>query len=49
MKRHDHGEVSLTVSHLFKKFKCLSISIVDNSNIGAFYLNVVVSISMTKA
>ena len=39
MKRHDHGEASLTISHLFKKFKCLSISIVDNSNIGAFYLN----------
>ena len=38
-KRHDHGKSSLTISHLCKKFKDLSISIVDNSNIGAFYLN----------
>ena len=30
---------SLTISHLSKKFKDLGISIVDNSNIGAFYLN----------
>ena len=33
VKWHDH------ISHLSKKFKDLSISIVDNSNIGAFYLN----------
>ena len=39
IKRHDHGKASLTISHLCKKFKDLSISIVDNSNIGAFYLN----------
>ena len=39
IKRHYHGEASLTISHLSKKFKGLSISIVDNSNIGAFYLN----------
>ena len=35
----DHGKASLTISHLSKKFKDISISIVDNSNIGAFYLN----------
>ena len=39
IKRHDHGEASLTLSPLSKKFKDLSISVVDNSNIGAFYLN----------
>ena len=39
IKRNDHGKASLTISHLCKKFKDLSISIVDNSNIGAFYLN----------
>ena len=39
IKRHDHGKASLAISHLCKKFKDLSISIVDNSNIGAFYLN----------
>ena len=39
IKRHDHGKASLSISHLCKKFKDLSISIVDNSNIGAFYLN----------
>ena len=39
VKRHFHGKASLTISHLRKKFKDLSISIVDNSNIGAFYLN----------
>ena len=39
IKRHGHGKASLTISHLCKKFKDLSISIVDNSNIGAFYLN----------
>ena len=39
IKQHDHGKASLTISHLCKKFKDLSISIVDNSNIGAFYLN----------
>ena len=39
IKRHDHGKTSLAISHLCKKFKDLSISIVDNSNIGAFYLN----------
>ena len=30
---------SLSISHLSKKFKDLSISIVDHPNIGAFYLN----------
>ena len=35
----DHGKASLTISHLSKKSKDLSISVVDNSNIGAFYLN----------
>ena len=40
IKRHDHGKSSLTISHLCKKFKDISISIVDNSNIGAFYLNI---------
>ena len=39
IKQSDHGKASLTISHLCKKFKDLSISIVDNSNIGAFYLN----------
>ena len=39
IKRHDHGEASLSLSPLSKKFKDLSISVVDNSNIGAFYLN----------
>ena len=39
IKRHDHGEASLTISPLSKKFKDLSISVVDNSNIGAFYLS----------
>ena len=39
IKRHDHGEASLTISYLSKKFKDLSISNVENSNIGAFYLN----------
>ena len=39
IKRLDQGKGSLTISHLSKKFKDLSISIVDNSNIGAFYLN----------
>ena len=39
IKRHGHGKASLTISHLCKKFKDLSISVVDNSNIGAFYLN----------
>ena len=29
VKRHDHGKASLTISHLCKKFKDLSISIVD--------------------
>ena len=37
--RHDHGKASLTISHLSKKFKDLSVSIVYKSNIGAFYLN----------
>ena len=36
---HNHGKASLTISHLCKKFKDLSISVVDNSNISAFYLN----------
>ena len=39
IKRHDHGKASSTISHLSKKFKDLNISTVDNSNIGAFYLN----------
>ena len=39
IKRHDHRKASLTISHLCKKFKDLSTSIVDNSNIRAFYLN----------
>ena len=39
IQRHDHGKASLTISHLCKKFKDFSISVVDNSNIGAFYLN----------
>ena len=39
IKRHDHGKASLTISNLNKKFKDLSISIFDNSNIGAFDLN----------
>ena len=38
IKRHDNGKGSLTISHLSKKFKDLNISIVDNSNIGASYL-----------
>ena len=39
IKQLDHGEASLTISHLCNKFKDLSISIVDNSNIEAVYLN----------
>ena len=39
IKRHDHGKTSLTISRSCKKFEDLSISIVHNSNIGAFYLN----------
>ena len=39
IKRHDHGKASLTISHLSKKFKDLSTSIVDNSSIGPFHLN----------
>ena len=39
IKRHDHGKASITISHLSNKFKDVSISIVYNSNIGAFYLN----------
>ena len=39
VKRLDHQKASLTVPHLSKKFKDFSISIVDNSNIGAFHLN----------
>ena len=39
IKRHKYGKASLTISHLSKKFKDLSISAVDNSDIGAFYLN----------
>ena len=31
-------EKTLTISHLSMKFKDLNIPIVDNSNIGAFYL-----------
>ena len=38
-KRCDHGKASLIISHWSKKFKDLSISIADNSNIGTFYLN----------
>ena len=39
IKRHDHGKASLTISHLSKKFKDLSIFVDDNSNTGPFYLN----------
>ena len=39
IKQHDHGKASLTILHLSKKFKDLSISIVGNSNIGTFSLN----------
>ena len=39
IKQQDHGQASLTTSHIHKKFKDLSISIVDSWNIGAFYLN----------
>ena len=39
IKRLYHGKASLTISHLIKKFKDLSISIVDNSNNGAFHLS----------
>ena len=39
IKRHDHGKASLTISHLSKEFKDLSISVVGNSYIGVFYLN----------
>ena len=39
IKRHDRGTASLPISHLSKKFKDLSISIVVNSNIEAFYSN----------
>ena len=38
-KRNSRGKASLTISHVRKKFKDLSISIVDSSSIGAFYLN----------
>ena len=38
MQNH-HGQASLTISHSSKKFKDLSISVVDNSNIRAFYFN----------
>ena len=37
IKRSDHGKASLTISHLSNTFKDLNISVVDNSNIGAFY------------
>ena len=30
IKQQDHGQVSLTTSHIHKKFKDLSISIVDS-------------------
>ena len=36
IKRDNHGKASLTTSHLNKKFKDFSISIAENSNIGAF-------------
>ena len=39
IKQLDHGKASLTISHLCKKFKDLSISVVDNSNIEVVYLN----------
>ena len=39
IKRHGHETASLSISLLSKKFKDLSISIVVNSNIEAFYLN----------
>ena len=39
IKRHDHGKESLTISNLDKKFKDPSMSVVDKSDIGAFYLN----------
>ena len=38
-KRRDHGKTSLTISHFSKQLKDLSISVVVNSNLGAFYLN----------
>ena len=38
-KRCNHDKASLTISHLSKILKDLSISIADNSNIGTFYLN----------
>ena len=37
IKLHDHGKASLAISHLSKKSKDLSILIVGNSEIGAFY------------
>ena len=39
IKQLDHGKASLTISHLCKKFKDLSILVVDNSNIEVVYLN----------
>ena len=39
IKQYNHGKASLTISHLSKKFKDISTSIVNNSNIGDFYLN----------
>ena len=38
IKRQDHGKASLTISHLSTKFKDLSISVVGDAYIGAFYL-----------
>ena len=34
IKQHGHGKASLTISYLSKKFKDLSISVVDKSNVG---------------
>ena len=39
IKWHDDGKALLTISYLSKKFKDLSISIVDNSNIGVSSLS----------
>ena len=39
IKQHDHGKASFTISHLSKKFKDLSVSVVDNFIIRAFCLN----------
>ena len=38
-KWHNYGKASLTISHLSKKIRDLSVSVVEDSNIKAFYLN----------